>query len=132
VNWQSDPFAVRFSAGVLRTAQMLEAGYLEDWVWHATRKRCSARGRSKVRFCLTSTLTDRKRFVEERLLPAYNRGARRRGNPAYQSVKKVIVQARRLNDREKGLSTRAPAPEAAESGYSGSGLPTAPLRALRR
>ena len=40
------------------------------------------------------------RFVEQVLLPDYNRGRRRRPNPEYQAIEYAIARARRCGDRE--------------------------------
>lgn len=39
-------------------------------------------------------------FVEQRLIPEYHRGKRRRAHPAYQRVESQIVKAKRHGDRE--------------------------------
>ena len=40
------------------------------------------------------------RFVEQVLLPDYNRGRRRRPNPEYQAIEYAIARARRCGDRQ--------------------------------
>src|SRR6266480_6075402 len=55
---------------------MLEAGYLEDWKWNATLSGCPQGG--VVSPVLSNIYLDRlDQFIEQILLPAHNRGARR-------------------------------------------------------
>jgi len=84
---------------------MLTAGYLEDWVYNAT---LSGAPQGGVASPILSNIYLHRldSFVEKVLIPQYTRGGRRARNPAYLEV--------------------------AEHGSSGSGLPAASLRALRR
>lgn len=78
---------------------MLEAGYLEDWRWHATLNGAPQGGVASP--ILSNIYLDRlDRFVEQTLLPDYNRGVRRRCNRAYQAVEVDIQRAARHGDRE--------------------------------
>ena len=62
--------------------QMLQAGYLEDWVWNATLSGVPQGG--VLSPCLSNIYLDRlDKFVETMLLPEYNRGALRKPNPEY-------------------------------------------------
>ena len=63
-------------------AHLLEAGYLEDWRYHTT---LSGAPQGAVVSPLLSNiyLSRLDRYVETMLLPRYNRGARRKANPAY-------------------------------------------------
>jgi group II intron reverse transcriptase/maturase len=80
-------------------SQMLKAGYLEDWRWHATLSGAPQGGVASP--ILSNLYLDRlDQFVEQQLLPAYNRGRRRRPNPAYQTVEYQIQRARRHGDRQ--------------------------------
>jgi group II intron reverse transcriptase/maturase len=78
---------------------MLKAGYLEDWRWHATLS-----GSPQGGVCspiLSNLYLDRlDQFVETDLLPRYNRGKRRRPNPAYQEIDNAIARAKRHGDRK--------------------------------
>lgn len=78
---------------------MLKAGYLEDWRWHATLS-----GSPQGGVCspiLSNLYLDRlDQFVETDLLPRYNRGKRRRPNPAYQQIDNAIARAKRHGDRK--------------------------------
>jgi retron-type reverse transcriptase len=64
---------------------MLEAGYLEDWVWNAT---LSGAPQGGVLSPLLSNIYLHRldAFVEQVLMPEYNRGAERVKNPAYRKV----------------------------------------------
>ncbi len=77
---------------------MLEAGYLEDWVWNAALS--GAPQGSVVSPILSNIYLDRlDSFVETVLIPHYTRGAHRRSNPAYEKVRRAIKRARRGGDR---------------------------------
>ncbi|MCA1695968.1 MAG: reverse transcriptase/maturase family protein, partial [Actinobacteria bacterium] len=78
--------------------QMLKAGYLEDWRWHATLSGAPQGGVASP--VLSNVYLDRlDKFVEQHLLPEYNHGARRRPNPAYEVVESSIARARRRGSR---------------------------------
>jgi group II intron reverse transcriptase/maturase len=80
-------------------SNMLTAGYLEDWHWKATLSGAPQGGvASPVLSNIYLDLLDA--FVEQILLPEYNRGARRRANPAYRVVDRQIAAATRRGDRE--------------------------------
>jgi len=77
---------------------MLKAGYLEDWRWNATLSGCPQGGIASP--VLSNIYLDRfDQYVEQRLLPEYNSGRRRRPNRAYQVVEYAIQRARRHGDR---------------------------------
>jgi group II intron reverse transcriptase/maturase len=64
---------------------LLKAGYLEDWRYHATLSGAPQGG--VVSPVLANAYLDRlDRFVQTVLLPRYNRGDKRRLNPTYNSV----------------------------------------------
>jgi group II intron reverse transcriptase/maturase len=78
---------------------MLKAGYLEDWRWHATLSGSPQGGIASP--VLSNIYLDRlDQYVEQRLLPEYNLGRRRRPNPAYRVLEYAIQRARRHGDRE--------------------------------
>jgi group II intron reverse transcriptase/maturase len=80
-------------------SHMLKAGYLQDWRWHATLSGAPQGGVASP--ILSNIYLDRlDRFVEQVLLPDYNRGRRRRPNPEYQAIEYAIARARRCGDRE--------------------------------
>lgn len=77
--------------------RMLEAGYLEDWVWHATLSGAPQGGVASP--ILSNIYLDRfDQYVEQRLLPEFNRGKRRRPNRDYQAVESAIARAKRHGD----------------------------------
>jgi group II intron reverse transcriptase/maturase len=79
-------------------SNMLTAGYLEDWRWHATLSGAPQGGIASP--VLSNIYLDRlDTFVEQTLLPEYNRGDRRRRNRAYEVVDDQIAKARRHGDR---------------------------------
>jgi hypothetical protein len=64
---------------------LLQAGYLEDWKYHATLSGTPQGG--IVSPILANIYLDRlDQFVGSALLPTYNRGDRRKNNPAYQAL----------------------------------------------
>jgi group II intron reverse transcriptase/maturase len=80
-------------------SHMLKAGYLEDWRWHATLSGSPQGGIASP--VLSNIYLDRlDQYVEQRLLPEYNLGRRRRPNPAYRVLEYAIQRARRHSDRE--------------------------------
>jgi hypothetical protein len=77
---------------------MLKAGYLEDWRWHATLSGAPQGGIASP--VMSNIYLDRlDRFVEQRLLPEYNHGRRRRPNRTYRLLEFAIARARRREDR---------------------------------
>jgi group II intron reverse transcriptase/maturase len=81
--------------------RMLQAGYLEDWQWHATLSGTpQGHGASPV---LANCYLDRlDRFVETTLLPRYNRGRTRRRNAAHTSLREKAQRR-----RKRGAHTEA-------------------------
>jgi hypothetical protein len=77
---------------------MLQAGYLEDWTWNAT---LSGAPQGGVVSPILSNIYLHKldRFVETVLIPENTRGVRRKGNPAYETVKEAGRGARKRGDR---------------------------------
>ena len=84
---------------------MLKAGYLEDWVWNAT---LSGAPQGGVLSPLLSNIYLHRldAFVEEILMPEYNRGVERVKNPAYRKVQKALTRARERGDRVEARSLR--------------------------
>ena len=96
---------------------LLKAGYLEDWRYHATLSG-SPQG-AVVSPILANIYLDRlDQFVDHTLIPRWTRGRERRPNPAYQQVVSWRKQARkagnrtatlRLTQRMRQLPSRDPA-----------------------
>jgi group II intron reverse transcriptase/maturase len=79
-------------------SNMLQAGYLEDWRWHATLSGAPQGGVASP--VLSNVYLDRfDQFVERTLLPEYNHGRRRRRNDTYRNVDNAIERAKRRGDR---------------------------------
>ncbi|WP_372492178.1 reverse transcriptase/maturase family protein [Kineosporia corallincola] len=84
---------------------MLQAGYLEDWVWGATFSGAPQGGVASP--VLSNIYLDRlDRFVEDVLIPEYTRGGRRKFNPAYQRLTGAIERGRKRGDRAGVASLR--------------------------
>ena len=84
---------------------MLQAGYLEDWVWNATLSGAPQGG------CASPVLSNiylhrLDEFVETVLIPEYTRGGRRARNPAYLEVAAALARARRRGDRGQARQLR--------------------------
>ncbi len=96
--------------------QMLQAGYVEDWVWNATLSGAPQGG--VLSPCLSNIYLDRlDKFVETVLLPGYTRGVLRRSNPEYNRVRSAVHRARKRGDhatmrtlrkQQRGLPTGDP------------------------
>jgi group II intron reverse transcriptase/maturase len=77
---------------------MLKAGYLEDWVWHATLSGAPQGG--VVSPLLSNIYLHRlDTFVEKVLIPQYTRGQGRRDYPAHIRAMSAARRARRRGDR---------------------------------
>jgi len=77
---------------------MLQAGYLEDWVWNATYSGAPQGGVASP--ILSNIYLDQlDKFVETVLIPQYTWGEQRRPNPQYWEVTNARLRARRRGDR---------------------------------
>src|SRR5438552_11177664 len=84
---------------------MLTAGYLEDWVWHATLSGCPQGGVASP--ILSNIYLHRlDLFVEQVLIPKYTRGKLRVKNPEYRQVEHACARARRRKDTTEVKSLR--------------------------
>jgi len=78
--------------------QMLKAGYLEDWTWHATHSGAPQGG--IISPILSNIYLDRlDKFAETVLIPEYTRGIKRVANPEYARLTRAISDAWRRGDR---------------------------------
>ncbi|MFF9512536.1 reverse transcriptase domain-containing protein [Streptomyces sp. NPDC014724] len=79
---------------------MLTAGYLEDWTWRAT---LSGAPQGGVASPVLSNIYLHKldTYVEQTLIPEYNRGRLRARSTEYRRVESAIARARRRGDREE-------------------------------
>jgi group II intron reverse transcriptase/maturase len=77
---------------------MLQAGYLEDWIWNAT---LSGSPQGGVASPVLSNIYLHRldAFVETVLIPQYTRGVRRKPNPEYKRMASAIERARKRGDR---------------------------------
>ena len=100
---------------------LLQAGYLEDWRYHATLSGCPQGGIASP--VLSNIYLDRlDRFIEQDILPARNRGARR---TPYRPYMRLWQQAWRLEQQGEGEAGRAlrrqmkamPSRDPADPGY---------------
>ena len=76
--------------------RFLKAGYIEGWQYHKT---YSGTPQGDVLSPLLSNiyLNELDRFIEDKLMPQYNRGKRRRANPEYKRLT-TRIQRHRRND----------------------------------
>jgi group II intron reverse transcriptase/maturase len=79
-------------------SNMLTVGYLEDWKWNATLSGSPQGGVASP--ILSNIYLDRlDKFVENVLLPEYNRGKLRKTNLEYKRIENAITRARKRGDR---------------------------------
>jgi group II intron reverse transcriptase/maturase len=100
---------------------LLRAGYLEDWRCHATLSGCPQGGIASP--VLSSIYLDRlDRFIEQDILPAHNRGARRTPYRPYMRLWQQACRLERRGEREAGRALRRqmramPSRDPADPGY---------------
>jgi group II intron reverse transcriptase/maturase len=86
-------------------SELLEAGYLEDWKYHAT---LSGTPQGGVLSPLLANIYLNKldAYVEQQLIPAYTRGEARRPNAVYQQTYRKAYQARKEGKTENAKLLR--------------------------
>ncbi|MBT2459382.1 hypothetical protein J7E98_32920 [Streptomyces sp. ISL-86] len=79
-------------------SNMLTVGYLEDWKWNAKLSGSPQGGVASP--ILSNIYLDRlDKFVENVLLPEYNRGKLGKTNLEYKRIENAITRARKRGDR---------------------------------
>ena len=80
-------------------SKWLTAGFMEKQVWQPTERGTPQGGLNSP--ILANLILDRlDQFVEQKLIPIYTRGARRRTNPRYGALTKAASEARKQGNRE--------------------------------
>lgn len=101
---------------ILLIKRALKAGYLEDWVYHKT---FSGIPQGSIVGPILSNLVLNKldKFIEEKLVPSFNKGARRKANPAYSKITREawkakcegdLLKAKALNKQAQQMPSRIP------------------------
>jgi len=84
---------------------LLQAGYLEEWRYHATLSG-SPQGSGLSPLLANVYLDKLDRYVETTLLPAYNRGERRRINPPYLRLQDQRQRLKRRGEEAQARTVR--------------------------
>jgi group II intron reverse transcriptase/maturase len=109
---------------------LLTAGYLEDWRFNATLSGTPQGGVASP--ILANIYLDRfDQWVEQTLLPAYNRGAQRSPNPANHRLVCLAYVRRREGRHREAASLREQAKHHPAYDPTDPGLPPAALRPVR-
>jgi retron-type reverse transcriptase len=100
---------------------MLEAGYMEDWVWNATHSG-SPQGGVVSPVLSNIYLHKMDEYVEKVLIPEYTRGRVRQPNRAFHRVWAAIRRARKRGDHTQVRELRKqlhsmPSMDTHDSGY---------------
>ncbi len=100
---------------------LLQAGYLEEWRYHATLSGCPQG--SIISPILANLYLDRlDTYVETTLMPTYNRGTRRKPNPAYTRLKSRYVRLKKAGQAEEAATIwrqmqQLPSLDTTDAGY---------------
>ena len=86
-------------------SELLEAGYLEDWKYHATLSGTPQGG--VLSPLLANIYLDKlDQYVEQELIPAYTKGKARKFNAAYQNIQQKASRARKEGRTEEAKQLR--------------------------
>ena len=79
---------------------MLEAGYMEDWHYHATYSG-TPQGGIVSPILANIVLNELDLYIEQELIPQYTRGETRRVNPEYSRLTRALQDAKAIKDIER-------------------------------
>lgn len=79
--------------------QMLQAGYMEDWKYHNTYSG-TPQGGIVSPILANIFLNELDQYIEEKLMPDYNKDRLRRIDPEYQKIENRILRARKKGEKE--------------------------------
>lgn len=86
-------------------AELLKAGYLENWRWHTTLSGSPQGGVISPLF--SNIYLDRlDAYVEDELVPQYTRGELRRRNPQHRLLMRAAYRAKKRGDRQRWQQIR--------------------------
>src|SRR5437764_2431480 len=85
--------------------ELLQAGYLEDWKYHATLSGAPQGGIYSP--ILSNIYLDKlDKFIENTLIPAYTKGVRRPDNPPYTALMSQIAKLKRAGRHKEASQVR--------------------------
>lgn len=76
---------------------MLEAGYMDNWVYHKTYSG-TPQGGIISPLLANIVLNELDMFIEDTLIPEYTKGTRRKGNPEYVKWSQKAAKAKKRGD----------------------------------
>jgi group II intron reverse transcriptase/maturase len=86
-------------------SNMLKAGYMEEWTYHKTRSG-TPQGGVISPLLANIYMSELDQFVNEKLLTTWNRGKRRKYNPAYRKIEKGIKHLEKAGRKEDAKEAR--------------------------